>query len=130
MTLLKNYLNRSDPTRLQREVIFNIIWHFGFRGREWLRGLNKDSVIFLQKNYLRKMIFRLWSCWKEYSVLCHEKHFERCVTFNDLFKSLYKSLCCYKFAECRCSTDRCNAWNALCVSVFLYYICIFSGRAL
>ena len=59
MTLLKNYLNRSDPTRLQREVIFNIIWHFGFRGREWLRGLNKDSVIFLQKNYLRKMIFRL-----------------------------------------------------------------------
>jgi site-specific recombinase XerD len=46
MSLLNNYFNRSDPTRLQREVIFNIIWHFGFRGREWLRGLNKDSVIF------------------------------------------------------------------------------------
>ena len=46
MTLINTYFNRSDPVRLQREVIFKIIWHFGFRGREWLRGLDKHSVIF------------------------------------------------------------------------------------
>jgi len=45
MEKLKAYFNRTTPTRLLWEVFFLIIYHFGFRGREWLRSLKKDSVL-------------------------------------------------------------------------------------
>ena len=39
------YFNRSTPQRLQDEVFSILNYHFGFRGREWLRSLNKSSLI-------------------------------------------------------------------------------------
>lgn len=41
---LDKYFNRSTPTRLQQEVLFNIVYHNGFRGREWIRNLNKEDI--------------------------------------------------------------------------------------
>lgn len=32
--------------RLQHEVFFKICFHFGFRGREWLRDLKKSDIVF------------------------------------------------------------------------------------
>jgi len=45
MVKLHSYFNRTTPTRLLWEVFFLIIYHFGFRGREWLRSLTKSSVL-------------------------------------------------------------------------------------
>ncbi len=45
MEKLGEYFNRSTPSRLLWEVFFLIIYHFGFRGREWLRNLTKKSII-------------------------------------------------------------------------------------
>ncbi|PAA47531.1 hypothetical protein BOX15_Mlig018289g4 [Macrostomum lignano] len=39
---LGKYFDRSNPVRLQEEVYFNIIYYYGNRGREWLRGLRFD----------------------------------------------------------------------------------------
>jgi integrase len=44
LRLLRAYFDRSNPTCLQDEVFFNICYHFGFRGREWIRDLKKDDV--------------------------------------------------------------------------------------
>lgn len=43
---LKKYFSRDDPVRLQHEIFFLIIFHFGFRGREWLRDINKADLMF------------------------------------------------------------------------------------
>uniref|UniRef100_A0A1I8HZM1 DUF3504 domain-containing protein n=2 Tax=Macrostomum lignano TaxID=282301 RepID=A0A1I8HZM1_9PLAT len=40
---LASYFDRSTPTRLQEEVYFNVLFYFGNRGREWLRGLTVRS---------------------------------------------------------------------------------------
>uniref|UniRef100_A0A1I8G3L1 CCHC-type domain-containing protein n=1 Tax=Macrostomum lignano TaxID=282301 RepID=A0A1I8G3L1_9PLAT len=40
---LASYFDRSTPARLQEEVYFNIIFYYGNRGREWLRGLTANS---------------------------------------------------------------------------------------
>ena len=45
MKKLNEYFNRSDPVRLQDEVFFSLCYFFGFRGREWLRNLAKDSIV-------------------------------------------------------------------------------------
>lgn len=45
LQLLRKYFDRSNPQILQHEVFWNIIYHFGFRGREWIRELNKDSIM-------------------------------------------------------------------------------------
>lgn len=42
---LRNYFDRSTPEKLQQEVFFDIIYHFGFRGREWLRDLKKEDIL-------------------------------------------------------------------------------------
>jgi hypothetical protein len=41
---LQDFFDRSNSARLQQEVLFKICYGFGFRGREWLRGLTKDDV--------------------------------------------------------------------------------------
>ena len=41
---LSDYFDRSTPVVLQQEVFYLIIYHFGYKGREWLRGITKDSV--------------------------------------------------------------------------------------
>lgn len=46
MVKLKCYFKRENPTQLQDEVIFNILLHFGQRGREHLRILKKTSISF------------------------------------------------------------------------------------
>lgn len=38
--------HRSTPTRLQHEVFFKICYHFGFRGREWIRDLKRADILF------------------------------------------------------------------------------------
>ena len=43
---LREYFKRNDPTQLQDEVIFNILLHFGQRGREHLRLLTKSNISF------------------------------------------------------------------------------------
>ena len=45
MIKLHSYFNRTTPTRLLWEVFFLVIYHFGFRGREWLRSLTKSSIL-------------------------------------------------------------------------------------
>ena len=45
MKKLSGYFNRSDPVRLQDEVFFSLCYYFGFRGREWLRNLTKESIV-------------------------------------------------------------------------------------
>uniref|UniRef100_A0A1I8J247 Reverse transcriptase domain-containing protein n=1 Tax=Macrostomum lignano TaxID=282301 RepID=A0A1I8J247_9PLAT len=40
---LASYFDRSTPARLQEDVYFNIIFYYGNRGREWLRGLTANS---------------------------------------------------------------------------------------
>jgi len=37
------YFDRSSHKKIQEEVIFNILYHFGMRGREHLRALEKDT---------------------------------------------------------------------------------------
>ena len=44
LKLLSAYFNRASPERLQHEVFYSLIYHFGYRGREWLRSITKDSV--------------------------------------------------------------------------------------
>lgn len=41
---LQGYFKRQNPVQLQDEVIFNILLHFGQRGREHLRLLKKSSI--------------------------------------------------------------------------------------
>ena len=43
---LGNYFSRRNPQILQEEVIFLIIYHFAYRGREWMRNLDKESLVF------------------------------------------------------------------------------------
>jgi len=44
MEKIKQYFNRSTLEVLQEEVIFNIMFHFGLRGRENLRALTFSSI--------------------------------------------------------------------------------------
>lgn len=53
MALLKQYFTRRDPVRLQDEVFFNIVYHFGFRGREWIRDMKLSSLQFSVVNNVR-----------------------------------------------------------------------------
>ena len=50
LVLLRQYFNRSTPVKLQDEVFFLIVYHFGFRGREWLRSLNTKSLVIKHSN--------------------------------------------------------------------------------
>ena len=43
MESIRSYFDRSSPTILQQEIIFNLIYYFGLRGRETLPHLTKDS---------------------------------------------------------------------------------------
>ena len=43
---IKNYFDRSSGEVLQQEVIFNLIYYFGFRGRETLPQLDRRSFSF------------------------------------------------------------------------------------
>lgn len=43
---LNEYFDRSTPVRLQDEVFFKLCYHFGFRGREWIRDLETIDIIF------------------------------------------------------------------------------------
>ena len=45
MKKIREYFDRSDGETLQREVMFNIIYYFGLRGRETLSKLSKESII-------------------------------------------------------------------------------------
>ena len=45
LQILGKYFDRSTPKVLQEEVFYLIIFHFGFRGREWVRNLTKESII-------------------------------------------------------------------------------------
>lgn len=46
MCKLSAYFDRSNATTLMHEVYFALVYYFGQRGREWLRGLQLDSLIF------------------------------------------------------------------------------------
>ena len=46
MKLLLSFFDKSTPTVLQMECCFNIVYYFGFRGRETLRDLTISSIGF------------------------------------------------------------------------------------
>ena len=46
MKLLQSFFDKSTPTVLQLECCFNIVYYFGFRGRETLRDLTISSIGF------------------------------------------------------------------------------------
>ena len=46
MVRLRNYFNRASPEILQEEVWFNLLFHFGLRGRETISQLDRTSLIF------------------------------------------------------------------------------------
>ena len=43
MEKIRLYFDRSTPMKLQEEIIFNLLYYFGLRGRETLPHLTKDS---------------------------------------------------------------------------------------
>ena len=45
MRKIRNYFDRSEPAIIQQEVIFNLIYYFGLRGRETLPYFTKESII-------------------------------------------------------------------------------------
>ena len=45
MQTLSRYFDRKNPVSLQDEIIFNIIYYFGQRGRERIRQLQKEDFI-------------------------------------------------------------------------------------
>ncbi|MEL7309713.1 MAG: DUF3504 domain-containing protein, partial [Pseudomonadota bacterium] len=46
MERIRTYFDRSTPQILQQEVWFNIMLHFGLRGRETFSQLSRDSISF------------------------------------------------------------------------------------
>ena len=42
---LQIYFDRRSPVALQDEIFFSIVYYFGFRGREWIRSLDRSSVL-------------------------------------------------------------------------------------
>ena len=44
MVRLNEYFDRSTPKKLQQEILFNIVYHNGFCGREWIRNLKKEDI--------------------------------------------------------------------------------------
>lgn len=58
MQKLKRYFNRCSDTRLQEEIIFILMLHFGLRGREHLRLLKSDSLV-LQKDDAGNEYYRI-----------------------------------------------------------------------
>ena len=57
MTTIRAYFDRSTPTILQNEIIFNLLYFFHLRGRESLPHINKDNISIdcdsTNKRYLR-----------------------------------------------------------------------------
>lgn len=45
MTRLQNYFDRSTPLKIQEEATFNLLYHFGLRGRENLRSIQRDTFV-------------------------------------------------------------------------------------
>lgn len=43
MQKINEYFDRSSNKKIQEEVLFNLMFHFGMRGRENLRSLQKDT---------------------------------------------------------------------------------------
>lgn len=56
MLKLSAYFNRVSPTALQDEVFFKLCYHFGFRGREWIRDLKKDDVFITTDGEGRELV--------------------------------------------------------------------------
>lgn len=45
LKILSMYFDRSSPQKLQQEVFYNLVFHFGMRGREWIHyNLTKESI--------------------------------------------------------------------------------------
>ncbi|PAA51383.1 hypothetical protein BOX15_Mlig004846g3 [Macrostomum lignano] len=44
MSKLHAYFTIADTKRLQYEVLFLIVFHFGFRGREWIGSFKEDAI--------------------------------------------------------------------------------------
>ena len=44
LRILGKYFDRSNATVLQEEVFFNLLYHFGYRGREWIRDMKVTSI--------------------------------------------------------------------------------------
>ena len=56
MHKIRGYFDRSDPQVLQFEIMFNIMYYFGLRGRETLPFLTKDSFKIATNDVGRKFI--------------------------------------------------------------------------
>ena len=56
MTKLTRYFDRSTHRRIQEEVIFNVIYFFGMRGRENLRSLKRDTFAIFTDGEQKKYV--------------------------------------------------------------------------
>ena len=61
MNKIRNYFDRKTAKNLQYEVIFNLLFFFGLRGRETLPHLTKESII-----------CETSSTGKKYLRICHD----------------------------------------------------------
>jgi len=43
---LQSYFTRDTPTKLQQEAFFTLIYYKGYRGREWMRNIDKNHLKF------------------------------------------------------------------------------------
>ncbi|PAA48129.1 hypothetical protein BOX15_Mlig018820g2 [Macrostomum lignano] len=50
MDKLCGYFDKSNPQKLQDEIFFLVMYHFGFRGRESIRALKKSDLIVSSEN--------------------------------------------------------------------------------
>ena len=57
MKKIRSYFDRSSPVKLQQEIWFNIMYHFGFRGRETTSQLNLNSFTLQTDETGRRFIF-------------------------------------------------------------------------
>jgi integrase len=56
MIILRQYFDRSSPKILQQEVLFNLMFFFGLRGRETIPQLTKSSVVCLTSSTNKKYL--------------------------------------------------------------------------
>ena len=72
------YFDRSNPEKLQQEVFYKLMFHFGFRGREWIRyNLTKDSIGFSRDSEGNEYIFlKVPKAQKNVKASTSMKHFQ------------------------------------------------------
>jgi site-specific recombinase XerD len=77
MRKVNDYFDRSTNRKMQEEVLFNIIYHFGLRGRENLRELKRDTFTVLKDGQNKEFLsITKELAFKNVKASLNRKHFE------------------------------------------------------